>query len=308
MGFLFKASKSLGPLSPRQLLARLVAFQATFVATNSSSAIPVTTTQPWVADSGTWGITSNKAYSVTAGSSYPVASVDTKGFDATVKSTTDNTGAGPGVSFWVTDANNWWGAHSTRTSSTAAPYTCPSGGTLSGTTCSYTYGAASYGTTPHYGYCPGGYTFHGICCLLNGHEWVGCIGASHAAGPTTYTYGCPSGGSLSGTTCYVSYAGTATTYYQHSLAIVKKSAGSVSTVSTTAIANTTSASDYVGYVQAVTSGDTATVTARMTSGGTIASASTPAGTPAKAKKHGMLVGPTTLAAVTTIETFDYTPG
>jgi hypothetical protein len=143
---------------------------------------------------------------------------------------------------------------------------------------------------------------------LNGHEWVGCIGATQTPGPITYTYGCPSGGSLSGTTCYVSYAGTATTYYQHSLAIVKKSAGSVSTVSTTAVANTTSASDYVGYVQAVTSGNTATVTAQMTSGGAVASASTPAGTPAKAKLHGMLVGPTTLSAVTTIETFDYTPG
>ena len=206
MGFLFKASKSLGPLSPRQLLARLAAFQATFVATNSASAIPVTTTQPWVADSGTWGITYNKAYSVTAGSSYPVASVDTKGFDETVKSTTDNTGAGPGVSFWVTDANNWWGAHSSRTSSTAAPYTCPSGGTVSGSTCSYTYGATAYGSQAHYGSCPGGYTYHGICCLLNGHEWVGCIGANHTPGPITYTYGCPSGGSLSGTTCYVSYA------------------------------------------------------------------------------------------------------
>ena len=308
MGFLLKASKALGPLSPRQLLSRLSAFQATFVASNSSSALPTSATEPWVATSGTWGITSNKAYAVTAGSSYPVATVEAKTEDVTVKSTTDNTGAGPGVSFWVTDANNWWGAHSTRTSSTAAPYTCPSGGSVSGSTCSYTYGATSTGNQSYYGHCSGSYIYHGICCLLNGHEWVGCIGASHAPGPITYTYSCPSGGSLSGATCYVSYAGTATTYYQHSLAIVKKSAGSVSTVSTTAVANTTNASDYVGYVQAVTSGNTATVTAQMTSGGSVASASTPAGTPAKSKKHGMLVGPSTLAAVTTIETFNYTPG
>lgn len=306
MGFFNKFGSGSARAFGSAVSLKLAAFVDTFTASNSASALPQSTGL-WQAILGVWGVTSNKAYASTLVSGYAVATVDTMTEDVTVKSTTDNTGAGVGVSFWVTDANNWWGAHSTKTSSTAAPYTCPSGGTVSGSTCSYTYAAAAYGTTPHYGSCPGGYTFHGICCLLNGHEWVGCIGANHTAGPTTYTYGCPSGGGLSGTTCYVSYAGTPTTYYQHNMAIIKNTAGAVSTVSTTAVANTTTNTDYVAYVQASTAASAVTVTSQMTSGGAIASASTPSGTPAKTKKHGMLVAPSTLNGVTAIETFNYTP-
>ena len=266
MGLIFKASSVLGPLSPRQLLARLARFTDSFTATNSTTALPTSTSTPWEATSGTWGITSNKAYAVSTPGSYAVAVVDTKGENASVKSTTDNTHAGVGVSFWVTDANNWWGAHSKKVSTTGTPYTCPTGGTLSGSTCSYTYGASAYGSV--YYYCPGGYFYHGICCQLNGHEWVGCIGPNHAPGPTTY--GCPSGGSLSGTTCYVSYAASLTTYYVHTLETVKNTAGTVSSVNSTTIANTTSNSDYVAYVQANTGASSATITAQMTSGGAAA--------------------------------------
>jgi len=303
MGFLFKASKTLGPLSPRQLLARLTRFTDTFTASNSTTALPTSTSTPWEAVSGTWGIISNKAYAVSTPGNYAVAAVDTKGENASVKSTTDNTHAGVGVSFWVTDANNWWGAHSKKVSTTGTPYLCPSGGTLSGSNCNYSYGAAAYGSV--YYYCPGGYTYHGICCLLNGHEWVGCIGPNHAPGPTTY--GCPSGGSLSGTTCYVSYAASLTTYYVHTLETVKNSSGTVSTVNSTTIANTTNNSDYVAYVQANTGVSSAAITAQMTSGGAVASYTASAGTPARAKKHGMLVGPSTLNAGTTVTTFDYDP-
>jgi len=303
MGFLFKASKKLGPLSPRQLLARLTRFTDTFTASNSTTALPTSTSTPWEAVSGTWGIISNKAYAVSTPGNYAVAAVDTKGENASVKSTTDNTHAGVGVSFWVTDANNWWGAHSKKVSTTGTPYLCPSGGTLSGSNCNYSYGAAAYGSV--YYYCPGGYTYHGICCLLNGHEWVGCIGPNHAPGPTTY--GCPSGGSLSGTTCYVSYAASLTTYYVHTLETVKNSSGTVSTVNSTTIANTTNNSDYVAYVQANTGVSSAAITAQMTSGGAVASYTASAGTPARAKKHGMLVGPSTLNAGTTVTTFDYDP-
>lgn len=303
MGLIFKASKTFGPLSPRQLLARLARFTDTFTAANSTTTLPVSEATPWEATRGTWGVTSNKAYSVSAPGNYAVAVVDTKGENASVKSTTDNTHAGVGVSFWVTDSNNWWGAHSKKVSTTGTPYICPSGGSLSGSTCSYTYGATAYGSV--YYFCPGGYYFHGICCLLNGHEWVGCIGPNHAPGPTTY--GCPSGGSLSGTTCYVSYAASLTTYYVHTLETVKNTAGSISTVNSTTVANTTSNSDYVAYVQANTGASSATITAQMTSGGTVASYSAAAGTPARAKKHGMLVGPSTLNAGTTVTTFDYDP-
>jgi hypothetical protein len=307
MGLVFKASKTFGPLSPRQLLAKLLRFTDTFTAANSSTTLPVSTATPWEADKGVWGVISNKAYAVSLPGNYAVATVDTKTENVSVKSTTDNTHAGVGVSFWVTDANNWWGAHSKKVSTTGTPYICPSGGTLSGTNCNYTYGATASVNQTYYYFCPPGYFFHGICCQLNGHEWVGCIGPNHAPGPVTTTYSCPSGGSLSGTTCYASYAASLTTYYVHTLETVKSTAGSVSTVNSTTIANTTNNSDYVGFVRANTGVSSAVVTAQMTSGGAVASYTAPSGTPAKSKKHGMLAGPSTLNAGTTITTFDYDP-
>jgi hypothetical protein len=306
MGFLFKASKSLGPLSPRQLLAKLSRFTDTFTATNSAVAIP-TTTATYEAVRGTWGILNNKAYAAATSGNYAVAVIDAKTENVRVKSTTDNTHAGVGVSFWVTDANNWWGAHSKKVSTTGTPYTCPSGGTLSGANCNYTYGATGTPSQTFFYFCPGGYTFHGACCLLNGHEWVGCIGPSASPGPVTVSYSCPSGGSLSGTTCFASYPASLTTYYVHTLETVKSTANTITTVASTAIANTTNNSDYVAYVQANTGVSSAVVTAQMTSGGAVASYTAPSGTPAKAKKHGMLVGPSTLNGGLTITTFDYDP-
>lgn len=282
--------------------AKLAGFIDSFTAANSASALP-TTTALWQAVRGVWGITSNKAYAVSNVSSYAIATVDAKTEDVTVRSVTDNTGAGVGVSFWVTDANNWWGAYVNKTTTTGTPYICPSGGTVSGSNCNYSYGASAYGSV--YYYCPGNYIYHGICCLLNGHEWVGCIGPNHAPGPTVY--GCPSGGSLSGVTCYVSYAASLTTYYNHTLTTVKNTAGTITTVMSNAVANTTSNSDYAAYVQASTGPSSVTITAQMTSGGAVASATTPSGTPARTTKHGMLTGPSTLNTVVAIEQFNYTP-
>lgn len=306
MGFLFKSSKTFGPLSVRQLLSRLSRFTDTFTATNSSVILP-TTSATYEAVRGTWGVISNKAYAVTAPGGYAIATVDAKTENVRVKSTTDNTHAGVGVSWWVTDSNNWWAANSKKVSTTGTPYICPSGGTLSGTNCNYTYGATGTATQTYFYFCPAGYTFHGICCLLNGHEWVGCIGAPASPGPITTTYSCPSGGSLSGTTCFASYAASLTTYYVHTLETVKNTAGTVTTLASTAIANTTNNSDYVSFVQANTSVSNAVVTAQMTSGGAIASYTATAGTPARSKKHGMYVGPSTLNAGVTIATFDYDP-
>jgi hypothetical protein len=302
MGFLFKASKSLGPLSPRQLLAKLAAFQDTFVAANTASALPTSATKPWESVSGTWGITTNKAYAVTPGASYPVAAFDAKSESAVVKATGANNGAGYGVSFWVTDANNWWGAHTTKSSYTAAPYSCPSGGTLSGSNCNYTYGA-SQGSYP---VCPGDWTFHAACYFLQDGVWVGQVG------PAWYpngVYSCPSGGSLSGSTCYVSYAATATTWYKHDVKVVKKTSGSVVEQLTATVANVTSNSDYIAYVEAqVNSAGNSSgvnISAQMTSGGTVLGASVSGVTSGRAKKHGLMAGPSTLNATTEVETFNY---
>jgi len=126
-------------------------------------------------------------------------------------------------------------------------YSCPSGGTLSGTTCTNTY-AASYssgyyycspgslsGTTCSYGAstsytCNAGGTYsssYGMCLAWMGPAASGNVcdgGSSYYAGgpngsgcydsqwPATSNY-CPSGGSLSGSTCSYSAYYSSGTYY-----------------------------------------------------------------------------------------------
>jgi len=68
-------------------------------------------------------------------------------------------------------------------------YSCPSGGTLSGSTCSY---AASYQSG--YYYCPSGGTLSGTTCTN-----------TYAATQGSGYYYCPDGGTVSGSTCTYSY-------------------------------------------------------------------------------------------------------
>jgi hypothetical protein len=91
----------------------------------------------WTATSGSWAISSNKATTSTSASSYPLATLDAVSELTDVDARVDvPTGAGPGVAFWVTDSSNWWAAVTSATSTTS--YSCPSGGILSGTTCTTT--------------------------------------------------------------------------------------------------------------------------------------------------------------------------
>jgi hypothetical protein len=63
---------------------------------------------PWSLIRGSWTINNNTAYAATAASSYPIATVLGGSTNQTL---TANVGAGAGLSFWVTDANNWWGVY-----------------------------------------------------------------------------------------------------------------------------------------------------------------------------------------------------
>ena len=81
----------------------------------------------------------------------------------------------------------------------ASYYSCPSGGTLSGTTCTTTGSYVATGTTVYS--CPSGGSLSGTTCYTNS-----------AATPNT-TYSCPSGGILAGSYCYTNSAATANTTY-----------------------------------------------------------------------------------------------
>lgn len=135
---------------------------------------------------------------------------------------------------------------STVTAATPAPYTCPEGGTLSGSTCTETYDASYQSGSDGYYYCPNGGSRSGTTCYTSGsypassNTTYSCSGSYvvrsgsscyyHEASPDvngqcppygpykiggqcysyygpaseSTTYSCPSGGSLSGTTCYTS--------------------------------------------------------------------------------------------------------
>jgi hypothetical protein len=311
----FSSIRAIGPTGARRLLAKLKAFVDNFARANNASILGEDVAK-WTAVSGTWGITSNLANSTTPASSYPVATFDAITKDVSIKATGSGSGAGYGVSFWVTDSNNWWGAHTDKSTFTAAPYNCPSGGTANNTNgnCNYGYGASGgpYTAGGPYPCCAGSYTFGADC-------WVCCpwtkvsnpAGAPWCSNPY-YTqpapYNCPSGGSLSGSTCYVTYAGTASTWYKHDVKVVKKDSGTLSNVSTTNIGNVvTNNSAYISYVQANTGPSSAVITAQLSTGGPAVSITVPAGTPERTSKFGMISGPSTLSQTTQVETFEYTP-
>lgn len=104
----------------------------------------------WTTLRGSWGVSSFQASSTTAATSGALATttltkpVPNYQIDVDIPS-----GGGVGAAFWVTDQNNWWAAITYQTASTS--YSCPSGGTLSGTDCvtSSSY-PASVSTTSNY--------------------------------------------------------------------------------------------------------------------------------------------------------------
>lgn len=190
----------------------------------------------WTTLRGSWEVSSFQASSTTAATNGALATttltkpVPNYQIDLDIPS-----GAGVGTAFWVTDENNWWAAITYQTTSTS--YSCPSGGTLSGTTCntSSSYGASLasgseyvgpatpstqyYVEEVRFGYEPIGIACGSQCTQMGGS----CInGTCQEPGPYIYctstptttpsdfcssvSYSCSSPSYLSGTDCYTSYS------------------------------------------------------------------------------------------------------
>lgn len=164
----------------------------------------------WTELSGSWGIQSTQAYhDNTAGPAIAVTQL--------YKATTDykvsvdiQSNTGLGIAFWVEDADNWHAAiPGVRTQNDPGYYYCPSGYSLSGTTCtqSYNYAASyesdsTYSATynsgdPIYG-CPATFTEYSGGCRKIVDVFNGSVAADCTS---TTTYSCPSNCSRSGTTC-----------------------------------------------------------------------------------------------------------
>jgi hypothetical protein len=204
----------------------------TFDRSNASS-LGTTSNQvaTWTATTGSWAIASNRATTSTAASSYPLATVEAASELSHVDVRVDiPSGAGPGVAFWVTNTNNWWAAVTSATSTST--YSCPNGGTLSGTTCNTTTTTFSPQVTvnsgvftpEYYSYVPEllytyqGYQPNGLPCDTPSLPECSAVGGSCINGTCqeygTY-YACSGGGrfvTINGTpTCEVLNASTCTT-------------------------------------------------------------------------------------------------
>lgn len=110
----------------------------------------------WSQIDGTWSILSNKAYSSTSASEYPLAAVEFNSQNVAIGTTINATGTsqasgnyGAGIAFWVVDSANWWGAYNDVTRTGTVTYTCAStynGQPLvgqNGSVCTYDYSATA---------------------------------------------------------------------------------------------------------------------------------------------------------------------
>jgi hypothetical protein len=134
----------------------------------------------WSILSGTWAISSNQATSSTAGSSYPLATVNIAAQDVIVSA--DITDGGPGVAFWVTDANSWWASSvNYRSTQTGQAYYTGSlvaggqtgqayytGSLVAGGQTGQAYYTGSLVSTQTGFTCPGGCTPSGGACVVDG--------------------------------------------------------------------------------------------------------------------------------------------
>lgn len=132
----------------------------------------------WDVLKGAWAISGNKAVSPTA-SGYAIAVAQLYKVNTNVVATVDiPSNSGLGICFWVEDADNWWSAHSWReTVNNPGYYSCPSGYSLNGTTCSKsTYLGEGTWVPPQsysYEYCPnGGSISNGYCTSTRPTNYV----------------------------------------------------------------------------------------------------------------------------------------
>ncbi|HKX41269.1 MAG TPA: RHS repeat-associated core domain-containing protein, partial [Burkholderiaceae bacterium] len=91
------------------------------------------------------------------------------------------------ASGWTLSGNTCSQSTTTTVAATVSGYGCPSGYTLSGSTCSKTTTTSSAATATYS--CPSGWTLSGTNCTTNNNS------------PATPVYACPSGWTLSGSTC-----------------------------------------------------------------------------------------------------------
>lgn len=130
----------------------------------------------WNIIRGTWSVLSNKAYSPTAASSYPLASVKMVSPNATIS--LKGVSQGSTAALWVTDTNQWWGIGIDQTAVSTSTLN-PTERGITGCTCQTCQNTA---TVANYNYTAATYNY-----AINAYNYV-CNSASYPA--STYNYNC----------------------------------------------------------------------------------------------------------------------
>lgn len=261
----------------------------------------------WSVLRNTWSISSNKASSSTAGSSYPLAVFDIASQNQTVSA--DITNGGPGVSFWVTDANSWWASSANYSSSS---YSCNCQTCSSCNSC--TYNITVTGCPP----CGTSTVNNGCGCYSTYFDnGVGCVDPDSNltyAYCTTTVCNSPCTQSVTGVSCAncgsTDYSCNCSTCYNDSidLTIYSSVSGTVSTPSTLTVWTGSSGSftTTVGSILVSTSSNTITAKAYSAAGLTTQLGSTLTYTPSsptKGMKVGIIKTPSNTNAGSTLDNF-----
>jgi hypothetical protein len=243
----------------------------------------------WTNVRGTWFANGTQAQSNDAASNYSLASATLASNDMSVSA---SVGGGGGVAFWVSDANNWWAASYTNTSSSyqCNCATCPTYCCNSCTVTSSTYCGSAWG-------CSNGYVCQTNKCCVGGGSVIG--NATQSPLTCTVYNNCAACGQYEcgSTPCNCQ---TCTDIF-HYLRLSRSVAGTI----TTSVVSDVTLSQAAVAVKVDTSGNT--ITARAYSNttltsviGTINSTQT---SPTKAPKAGIIKIPSSYTQSSTIDDF-----
>jgi hypothetical protein len=238
----------------------------------------------WTAVRGTWYANGSAAQSDDSASSYAIAAATLGSNNMTVSA---SVGGGTGVSFWVSDSNNWWSAAYTNN---ASGYSCNCGTCQNPATCTVT----DCSRCGSYRYCNSGYVCAITKCCVGGgsvigNNLVGCNTCS-VTDSTACGYGPPY--SCNCQTCYD---------YYHYLRLSKSVSGTI----TTSVVSDVSLGQAAAAVKVVTLGDAITATAYSDAGKTnlIGTISTTQSGATKAAKAGIIKTPSSYTQSSTVDDF-----
>ena len=237
----------------------------------------------WTNVRGTWYANGSQAQSDDSASNYSLATGNLSSNNMTVSATV---GGGGGVGFWVSDANNWWAAAYTNTSSS---YSCNCQTCQQANTCTVT----SCPSCGSYYQCSSGFVCQGTKCCVGFNTVIG--NASLVCNSCQVT-----SSALCGSTSFSCNCQTCTDVY-HYLRLSRAVSGTI----TTSVVSDVSLSQAAAAIRVVTAGDS--ITARAFSDNNFASIigtiSTTPSSPIKAAKAGIIKVPSSHTQSSTIDNF-----